>query len=175
MLLSDDEMKFAVLYTMKAFEVPITADILTRILTWDKDVMGYFDVQSVLLTLKEDKFIEDNYYKNDAAYALTELGSQTNELFCKRLPKSVRVKIDEAVGNIKYDTLIKTQRGTGEIIPSESGEYFSALTVTDGEETVMELRLRIGDRDSARNVAKYMEDHADDIYNSVLKSVFPNE
>lgn len=175
MLLSDDEMKFAALYTMKRFEVPITADTLTRILTWDKDIMGYFDVQSVLLTLKEDKFIEDNYYKNTDAYALTELGAQTNELFYKRLPKSVRTKIDEAIGNIKYDSLINPAHTLSEIIPSDSGEYYAALTVSDEETPLMELKLRIGNRDNAREVAKYMEAHADEIYGSVLKSIFPDE
>lgn len=173
MFLNDDEMKFAVLYAMNSFEVPITADTLTRILTWDKGIMGYFDVRSVLLTLKEDKFIEDNYYKNDNAYALTELGGQTNELFAKRLPKSVRAGIDEAVGNIKYDTLIKPAHAKGEIAVAEGEEYFSTLTVTDGEAAMMELKLRIGARDGAREVAKYMETHADEIYNAVLKTVFP--
>ncbi len=172
MLLHDDEMKFAILYTMKRFEVPITADVLTRILTWDKNIMGYFDVRSMLLTLKEDKFIEDNYYKNEAAYVLTELGEQTNELFYMRLPKSVRSRIDTAVGNIKYDTLIKTAPAAGEIIPAEDGEYFAALSVSGGEKPAMELKLLIGGRDGAIRVAKYMEEHADEIYTAVLNSVF---
>ena len=44
MFLERDEMKFAVLYTLKRYVEPASMGQLTEILTWEKEVMGYFEL-----------------------------------------------------------------------------------------------------------------------------------
>ena len=54
MFLERDEMKFAILYTLKRYTEPITMSALSEILAWDRNVMGYFDLAVLLGELTED-------------------------------------------------------------------------------------------------------------------------
>ena len=48
MYLEKEEMKFAALYTVKQYKAPLSMSRIYEILTWDGQVMEYFDLAAVL-------------------------------------------------------------------------------------------------------------------------------
>ena len=58
MFLENDEMKFAILYTLNVYKYPLSIERFAELLTWDEEVMSYFDLTILLSELIEDEFIE---------------------------------------------------------------------------------------------------------------------
>ena len=57
MYLEKAEEKFAVLYTVKIYETPIDITRLIEIMTWEKQVIEYFELSEILFELLEDGYI----------------------------------------------------------------------------------------------------------------------
>ena len=57
MFLEKEEMKFIVLYVLKQYKAPITSDAFYEILTWDKEIMGFFDAAEKLSELIGDAWL----------------------------------------------------------------------------------------------------------------------
>ena len=85
MYLDKEEIKFAVLYTIKQYKAPISMSRIYEILTWEKGVMDYFDLSEALMELTEDGYILNKYYRNEEAYSLTEMGADTHNFFKDRV------------------------------------------------------------------------------------------
>ena len=51
MFLENDEMKFAILYTLNVYKYPLSIERFAELLTWDEEVMSYFDLTILLLSL----------------------------------------------------------------------------------------------------------------------------
>ena len=98
-----DEMKFSILYTLDKYVEPITMTELCDILTWEKQVMNYFDLALMLNELIEDGFVQSKFYRDEHAFSLTEKGTETNSFFFERIPPSVRRRIDSVISERKYD------------------------------------------------------------------------
>ena len=72
MFLENDEMKFAILYTLNVYKYPLSIERFAELLTWDEEVMSYFDLTILLSELIEDEFIERLYYRNEECVKLTQ-------------------------------------------------------------------------------------------------------
>ena len=68
MYLEKDEMKFAILYTLEKNVEPMSMSLLCEVLTWDKNVMGYFELAEMLAELIEDNYAERVNYRGEEAF-----------------------------------------------------------------------------------------------------------
>ncbi len=167
MFLEHDEMKFAILYTLERNVEPISMPALCDILTWEKQVMNYFDLALMLNELIEDGFVESKFYRDERAFTPSERGKETNMFFFERVPKSIRDRIDDAISKIKFEEQINPNAVTSEIIPVAPHQYMASLSMLDAKIPLLELKIYAGSRADAECAAKILSKEADDIYKEI--------
>ncbi len=171
MFLEHDEMKFAILYTLEKNVEPISMPALCDILTWEKQVMNYFDLALMLNELIDDGFVESKFYRDERAFSLSEKGRETNQFFFERVPKSIRDRIDNAVSTIKFEEQVNPNAVITEIIPVAPHQYMASLNMLDANLPLLELKVYIGSRADAEHAAKALEKNADDIYKLIIDKI----
>ena len=169
MYLEKEEMKFAALYAIRQFKVPMQEHILYEIFTWDKAIMEYFDLSGVLMELLEDKYITKKFYRNEEALALTDSGEAAYLYFKNRVPYSIRERVDSAIGRLKYDQLADPSMVSAEVMPAAEEQYMAKCSITEDRVPLMELSLTMGRKFQAQKVADYFKEHAQEIYEGILK------
>lgn len=171
MFLERDEMKFAILYTLKRYTEPVSMPVLSEILTNGKVVMGYFDLAESLEELEEDGYIDTKYYKNDRCYYLSGKGIDTNMYFFERVPKSIRRRIDDTVGKLKFNEQVDPNAVKAEILPVAPRQYMASLQMLDGGSPILELKILAGSRAEAERAAKILESEAAEIYKNLIEKI----
>lgn len=171
MFLERDEMKFAILYTLEKYKEPISMPDLCDILTWEKQVMNYFDVALMLNELIEDGFAETKYYRDERSFELSEKGKETNTFFFERVPGSVRKRIDSAVSEIKFEEQYNPNSVTSEVIPIAAHQYMASLKMLDANVPLLELQINVGSRPDAEKAAKLLAKEADNVYKMLIDKI----
>ncbi len=169
MYLDKEEMKFAALYTIKQYKAPLGMSRIYEILTWDREVMEYFDLSEVLMELSEDGYILKKYYRNEEACWLTEKGAEAHKFFNDRIPFSIRKKIDDAIGKLRFDEVADPNAISAEAIPITDNQYAVRFCILDDKTPMLEMTLNTGTKLQAQNTAEYMKKNAKEIYNSIVK------
>lgn len=175
MFLEHDEMKFAILYTLKRHVEPMNMPDLSEVLTWEKEVMGYFDLAVMLNELIEDGYVESRYYRNDQCFSLTEKGADTNAFFFERVPKSIRRRIEEAVGAMKFAEQADPNAVKTEILPVAPYQYMASLQMLDANEPLLELRIFAGSRAEAEKAAGILKKQSAEIYQDLVRRIGKEE
>lgn len=173
MYLEKDEEKFAVLYTVKTFATPIDITRLFEIMTWEKQVMEYFELSEILYELSEDGYIEKKYHRGEEAYVLTKKGDEACSLFSDRVPPSVKKRINDAIGKIKYD-IVAPDFVKAEVYPD--GENGCALRcgIAEGGHLLFEMNVNFGSSKlSASLAAENFKENGQEIYREILKLIIP--
>ncbi len=173
MFLEKEEMKFIVLYALKQYKAPMTSETFYEIITWDKDIMGFFDAFSSLNELSTTGYVEMTFYRNEECFTLTENGEKALELFGDKFPKSIKNRIDDAIGKLRYDTLSDPKAIYAEVLPVTHKEYGVKLSVMEDHKPLMELSLNVGDRQIAEQTAKHFKENSEEIYKEILKIILP--
>lgn len=174
MFLERDEMKFAILYTLKRYAAPINMPALSEVLTIDKEVMGYFDLANLLSELIEDKYVEMKYYRNDQCFFLSSKGKATNDFFFERVPKSIRSHIENAVGAMKFSEQTDPNAVTAEILPVAPYQYMASLKMLDAGTPLLELQVFAGSRADAERAALALKKNADELYKDIINKINTN-
>lgn len=175
MFLEHDEMKFAILYTLEKNAAPIAMPALCDILTWEKQVMNYFDLALMLNELIEDGFVESKFYRDERCFTPSEKGSETNTFFFERVPLSIRNKIDAAISEIKFEEQTNPNAVMTEVIPVAAHQYMASLNMLDANLPLLELKIHAGSRADAESAAKQLSAHADEIYKDIIEKIMPKK
>lgn len=171
MFLERDEMKFAILYTLKRYVEPVDMQNLSEVLTWEKEVMGYFDLAVMLNELIEDGYVEQKYYKNNQSFCLSDKGKDTNDFFFERIPKSIRKKIESQVALIKFADQADPNAVKTEILPVAPYQYMASLQMLDAGTPILEMKVFAGSKAEAEKAAKALKKNADDIYKDIIGKI----
>ncbi len=171
MFLEKDEMKFAILYTLRQYPHPLSLTRLTELLTWDENVMSYFDLTIMLGELIEDGFIEQLFYKNSECVKLTGRGINTDDFFSGRVPASIRKKITSAAKREEFENLVNPNGVTAEVIPAGGGRHTAADTMLDGGSPILEIKIDAGHKIQAVRTAEALKEHAAEIYKYICKTI----
>lgn len=169
MYLEKEEMKFAVLYAVKQFKAPISMSLTYEIFTWDKEIMEYLDLSEVLAELIEDGYILQKFYRNEEAFSLTESGEAAYVFFRERVPKSIRTRIDDAIGRVKYDELVDPNAVRAEVVLAAEEQYMAKCSISEDKVPMLELSINMGRRHHAERVAEYFKKNAQKIYEEILR------
>lgn len=169
MYLEKEEMKFAVLYAIKQYKAPISMSLTYEMFTWDKNIMEYFDLSEVLAELLEDGYIYQKFYRNEEAFCLTESGEDACRFFKERIPFSVRTRIDEAIGRVKYDELVDPNAVRAEVVLAAEDQYMAKCCIIEDKVPVLELSINMGKKGQAQRVAEYFKKNSKQIYEEILR------
>ncbi|MBQ7108834.1 MAG: DUF4364 family protein [Clostridia bacterium] len=171
MFLEHDEMKFAILYTLEKNIEPISMPALCDILTWEKQVMNYFDLALMLNELIDDGFVDSKYYRDERSFLLNEKGKETNMFFFERVPKSIRNRIDKAIAEIKFEEQANPNAIITEVIPVAPHQYMASMNMLDANLPLLELKIYAGSRADAEQATKLLKEQAEDIYKIINEKV----
>ena len=169
MYLEKEEMKFAVVYAIKQYKVPMGTTIIYEMFTWEKNIMEYFDLSEVISELLEDGYIYKKFYRNEESFCLAERGESAYLYFKERIPYSIRTRINEAIGRIKYDELIDPNAVRAEVVLASEEQYMAKCSIIDNKVPVLELSINMGKRVQAERVADYFKKNSQKIYDEILK------
>ncbi len=173
MFLEHNEMKFAILYTIEKNKEPITMTELCDILTWEKQVMNYFDLALMLNELIEDGFVESKFYRDERSFCLSERGLETNLFFFERVPGSIRKRIDGIISKRKFEEQLNPNAVTTEVLPIASHQYMACINMLDAGLPMMEVKIHAGTRAEAERAAKKLASSAEDIYKQIIDKIMP--
>lgn len=173
MYLDKEEMKFAALYTIKQYKAPLNMSRIYEILTWDREVMEYFELSEVLMELLEDGYILKKYYRNEEAYSLTEKGADAHKFFNERIPYSIRKRIDDAIGKLRFEEVADPNAIRAEVVPVADNQYAVRFSILDNKNLMLELSLNMGTNPQAQDTAAYLKENAREVYQEILKICVP--
>ena len=174
MYLEKSEEKFAVLYTIDKYEAPLDITTLFEIMTWEKQVMEYFELSEILFELMEDNYIEKKYYRDVEAYVLSDKGKEALLLFSERIPPVVKHRINDAVGKIKFDSIIDPDAVTAEVVPMGDNRWGVRCSIKEDGIQQLELYLNFdSSKLPASLAAENFKKNADKIYSEILKLCLP--
>ncbi len=171
MFLEHDEMKFAILYTIEKNTEPITMPELCDILTWEKQVMNYFDLALMLNELIDDGFVESKFYRDERSFSLSERGAETNSFFFERVPGSIRKRIDKVISERKFEEQVNPNAVYTEVVPIAPHQYMACLNMLDANLPMLELKVHAGSRAEAEKAAKTLKAKADEIYGEIINKI----
>ncbi len=175
MYLEKSEEKFLVLYTLKEYEAPLDIAKLIEIMTWEKQVMEYFELSEILLELMEDKYIETKFYRDLESYSLTEKGEEALSLFKDKIPPAAKMRINDAVGKIRYENVVSLKDVSAEVLPSEGGVMLRCRVCEKGK-VKMELSVDFGNATLPASLsAENFNKNGEKIYKEILRLCMPDE
>lgn len=176
MYLDKSEERLAVMFILKKYEVPLIATKLYEIMTWEKQVMEYFELAEILTELSEDKFIEKKFYRGSEAYVLTDKGAEALDLFSARIPPAARNRISDAVDKIKFDTIIDPNLVEAEVYNLGPGENIMRCRISENGKNKLELMLDFGASKLSANLsAEYFKKNASEIYKKIIEAITPEK
>lgn len=176
MYLEKSEEKLAVMYILKKYEVPLSENKLFEIMTWEKQVMEYFELSEILAELCEDEYIKKKFYRNAEAYALTEKGREALDLFSAKIPPAVKGRITDAVDKIKFDTIIDPDLVEAEAYNLGTSENIVRFRISDGGRNKLELMLDFGaSKLAAKLSAEYLKKNAAEVYEKIISACTPDK
>ncbi len=174
MFLEKDEMKFAILYALRQYPHPLSLTRITELMTWDENVMSYFDLTIMLSELIEDGFIERLYYRDEECVRLTGKGVDADGFFSGRVPPSIRARIRSVASREDFDEKTNPNSVTAVTEPLGEGRYAAALTMLDRGEPMLELKIDAGNRVQAGRTARLLKKNAAEIYKYICKTLDEN-
>ena len=169
MYLEKEEMKFAVLYAVKQYKAPISMSLTYEIFTWDKEIMEYFDLSQALSELTEDGYIVRKFYRNEEAFCLTDSGEDAYRFFMERVPKSIRTRIDDAIGRVKYDELVDPNAVRADVVYAGDEQYMAKCSISEGKTPLLDISINMGKRHQAQRVADYFKKNSQKIDEEILR------
>lgn len=171
MFLEHDEMKFAILYTIEKNAEPITMPELCDILTWEKQVMNYFDLALMLNELIDDGFVESKFYRDERSFSLSGKGAETNSFFFERVPPSIRKRIDAIIAEKKFEEQTNPNAVFTEILPVAPHQYMACLNMLDANLPMLEVKVHAGSRLDAERAAKTLKNQSSEIYKLIIEKI----
>lgn len=175
MYLEKYEERLAVMYILRKYEVPLNETKLYEIMTWEKQVMEYFELSEILMELSEDGYIEKKFYRSSEAYAITKKGEEALDLFSAKIPPAVKERISDAVDKIKFDTIIDPNLIEAEAYNLGPGENIVRFRISENGKNQLELVLNFGASKMGANLsADYLKKNAAEVYKKIIDACTPD-
>lgn len=156
----DTDRKILILYVLSRLPAPIDSELLYEACLCD-DGIGYFDYSACLHDLVQS----GNITEKDDEYTVTEKGRMNAQTLCTSLPYSVRSaaekRLEPFAEMLNRYSLIRT-----ETLEEENGKYVR-LSVSDGECTLVDMKLYCGSGESISVIRKNFRRNAETVYRDI--------
>ncbi len=167
------EVKLIILYIIQNFAEPIDNGQITDIFM-DYAFVDYFSMQQYLDELVEMHLVDIDRADKVRLYFLTEHGKEAYEAYIHKIPTSVREKLLKTIRTYK-----KRERNAADISasfrPLNELSYLAELSIRDSGFPLMEVRLSVGSKETARAVCQAFKENPDKVYTALLGAVLPDE
>lgn len=162
------EIKLIILYIIENYGEAIDNGQITDIFM-EYAFVDYFTMQQYLDELCETKLVDiDLKDARVRLYFLTKHGKEAYEAYIRNIPVSVREKL---LGCIK--AYKKKERREDDVIVSfrQQNElsYAAELSIREAGFPLLDIRLSVGDKDTAREACRRFRENPQETYDALLK------
>ncbi len=167
------EVKLIIMYIIENFREPIDNGQITDIFM-DYAFVDYFTMQKYLDELVETKLVAIDYADKLRLYFLADHGREAYEAYIHKIPTSVREKLLKTIKAYK-----KRERNAEDISASFRSinelSYLTELSIRDSGFPLMEVRLAVGSKDTAREICQKFKEDPDKVYKALMGAVMTEE
>ena len=156
----DTDRKILILYVLSRLPAPVDSELLFDTCLCD-DGVGYFDYSVCLHDLVQS----GNITEADDEYFITEKGKENAQTLSSSLPYSVRSaaekRLEPVAEMLNRYSLIKTET------QEESDGKYVHLSVSDGECTLIDMKLYCGSGEDIPRIKKNFRRNAENLYSEI--------
>lgn len=168
---NDFTSKIAVLYIINRYGDPIDDEILADIFL-NICRVDYFTLKQCQYELEENEFIYRYSADGREFYIITDKGKTSLEFFTSKIPYSMRTEINDCIMNYSPREYMKNNFECF-AMPLNDIEYNVKVSYKEGENILLDLTLRAGDEEQAKQLCAVLKKNKSqvyaDIYNYIMK------
>lgn len=157
------EIKFLILYISARLAAPVPFESLQELCMCDAGV-DYFSFSECL-----DDLVRTGHLSVDGSglYAVTDKGRDNSSICESSLPYAVRLRADRKLSGVN-EALRRSAMVRAEADPRRDGGWTVTLSLSDGLDEVMRLRLLVTREDMAQALQDRFRNNAEDIYTGIM-------
>ena len=164
--------KLILLFVFDKMEVALSENTILDICCSSNNWIAYMDCQPLLADLIECSFIyavNDNSYE-DKMYAITPDGRVCLGSFFNKIPASIREAISSFVkaNRAKYK---RKQECIADYYMNKDGTYTVYLKIIEPAQPVLELKVVVPNRQTAKDIYKKWEEKSTNIYSLIYENL----
>lgn len=158
--------KLILLFVFDKMEVPLSENTVLDMCCSSNAWISYMDCKPLLSTLLDYSFIYNVSDQGEPLYGITPDGRVCLADFYVKIPSSLREEISLFVKNnrTKYK---KRQECNADYYMNKDGTYTVFLKIVEPSQPLLELKLVVPNRQTAKNIYKKWEEKAGNVYATV--------
>ena len=158
--------KLILLFVFDKMDFPIMEDNILNISSQSNNWIPWMECRETLGQLLESGFIFQSIHENKLYYSITPDGRVCLSQFYTRIPTSLRGEITDYIKDNRMNFRRK-QEYFCNYYRNSDGTYTVQLKIADPAQTIMELKLTVSNRQTAKLVYGKWEEKAAQIYYSL--------
>ena len=159
--------KLILLFVFDKMEVPLSENTVLDMCCSANNWISYMDCKPLLSTLLDHSFIYNTSPQDDKPlYSITPDGRVCLADFYVQIPSSLREEISVFVKNNRMRCR-KSQQCAADYYMNKDGTYTVYLKIIEPSQPLLEVKLVVPDRQTAKNIYKKWEDKAANVYATV--------
>ena len=158
--------KLILLFVFDKMEVPLSENTVLDMCCSSNTWISYMDCKPLLGNLLDHSFIYNVSSKGEPLYGITPDGRVCLADFYVKIPSSLREEISSFVKNnrTKYK---KRQECNADYYMNKDGTYTVFLKIVEPSQPILELKLVVPNRQTAKDIYRKWEEKAGIVYATV--------
>lgn len=150
--------KLIILYMLDKTDAPLSNTLLSNFIL-DNNYSDYFSLQEYVHQLIESDMVKEEEIAHNTHYHITPFGSETLAFFINRIPDSTLIEMDGYLEAHSVEIKSRVEI-VANYIPGMKGEFLVECYVKDDDILLMELKMTVFDKESAKQICdKWKADH----------------
>lgn len=161
--------KLMTLYMLNKVNFPLTTNQLMDFFL-SKDYTNYFTYMQVLAELEESKLVNIETVRSNSYYKINDDGTETIELFVKKIPVSIIDDMDIFLVDNKYE--LRNEVSTiSDYYKSTNQDFIVNCKIIEGNSTLIDMNLSVPSEDVAEMMCNNWRASSQEIYSNVMKTL----
>ncbi len=162
--------KLILLFVFDKMEVPLSENTVLDMCCSSNNWLAYMDCQPMLNQLLDCGWLSDVSGSDEPLYTITPDGRICLANFFIKIPASTREEISIFIKNNRTRYRRK-QECVADYFMNKDGTYTVYLKIIEPVQPLMELRLVVPNRQTAKDIYKKWNEKADGVYRSLYESL----
>ena len=162
--------KLILLFVFDKMDVPLSENTILDMCCSSNSWLAYMDCQPILNQLLESGWIFDVGSSGEPLYKITTDGRICLANFFIKIPASIREEISIFVRNNKTRYRRK-QECVADYFMNKDGTYTVFLKIIEPAQPILELKLVVPNRQTAKDIYKKWTDKATDTYRIIYENL----
>lgn len=162
--------KLILLFVFDKMECPLTENTIIDMCCSSNNWISYMDCKPIITQLLDHGFIYKIAQSGDSLYNITPDGRVCLADFFVQIPTSIRENISRFV-KINRTKYRKKQEFNADYYMNKDGTYTVSLKIVEPGHTMLELKMVVPNRVTAKNIYSKWEDKGGNIYELIYDNL----